>query len=116
MNSSPDGDAKANTLGIREYYSVNSWDRDLPGAALGGNIGYLRQTIPQFHQQGTRFMSAEASDNAGPNGLGCYLAAQMLWSFKNSDCNRHLMTAPPCLARDAGELLQPEEVVLRDVR
>jgi len=71
--------AKAKILGIREYYSVHPWDRDLPGAARGGNIEYLRTTIPHFHQSGARFMSAEASDNAGPNGLGYYLAARMLW-------------------------------------
>ena len=71
--------AKAKTLGIREYYSVHPWDRDLPGAARGGNIGYLRTTIPHFFHSGARFMSAEASDNAGPNGLGYYLAARMLW-------------------------------------
>ncbi|MBL9178035.1 MAG: DUF4838 domain-containing protein [Verrucomicrobiaceae bacterium] len=77
--------AKARTLGIREYYSVSTWDRDLPGASRGSNIGYLRTTIPHFHSQGARYMSAEASDNAGPNGLGCYLAARMLWDVKEAD-------------------------------
>lgn len=72
-------EVKAKTLGIREYYSVNTWDRDLPGAARGGNIGYLRTTIPHFHQSGARFMSAESSDNFGPNGLGYYLAGRMMW-------------------------------------
>lgn len=76
--------AKTRTLGIREYYSVNTWDRDLPGAARGGNIEYLRTTIPHFHASGARFMSAEASDNAGPNGLGCYLAARMLWDVNEA--------------------------------
>ncbi len=66
-------------LGIREYYSVNTWDRDQPGHARGGNLEYLRRTIPEFHSQGVRFMSAESSDNWGPNGLGYYLAAHMLW-------------------------------------
>jgi hypothetical protein len=37
-----------------------------------------------------------------------------LWSFKNSSGNRQLMTVPPCLARDASELLLPAEVVERD--
>jgi len=77
--------AKTHTLGIREYYSVNAWDRDLPGAARGGNLAYLKSTIPQFHAAGARFMSAEASDNAGPNGLGCYLAARMLWDVKEAN-------------------------------
>jgi len=69
----------AQTLGIREYYSVNPWDRDLPGAARGGNLEYLRQTIPHFYDKAVRFLSAESSDNWGPNGLGYYLAARMLW-------------------------------------
>lgn len=73
---------KATQLGIREYYSVNTWDRDLPGAASGGNIEYLARTIPHFHTKSARFLSAESSDNWGPNGLGYYLAARMLWDVR----------------------------------
>lgn len=69
----------ASTLGIREYYSVNTWDRDLPGAARGGNLDYLQRTIPHFREKSARFLSAESSDNWGPNGLGYYLASRMLW-------------------------------------
>jgi len=71
--------AQGATLGIREYYSVNTWDRDQAGQARGGNLEYLRRTIPEFHAKGARYMSAESSDNWGPNGLGYYLAARMLW-------------------------------------
>lgn len=70
---------KGTTLGVREYYSVNPWDRDMPGDPRGSNIAYLSRTIPFFHARGARFMSAESSDNWGPNGLGYYLAARMLW-------------------------------------
>ncbi len=70
---------QASTLGIREYYSVNTWDRDMPAQARGSNLEYLKRTIPEFHRRGARFMSAESSDNWGPNGLGYYLAARMLW-------------------------------------
>lgn len=70
---------KAGLLGIREYYSVNVWDRDLPASARGGNLAYLKRTIPEFYAKGARFMSAESSDNWGPNGLGYYLSARMLW-------------------------------------
>jgi len=77
--------ARGATLGIREYYSVNVWDRDQPGHARGGNLDYLRRTIPDFHAKGARFMSAESSDNWGPNGLGYYLAARMLWDVKQAD-------------------------------
>ena len=72
------------SLGIREYYGVNVWDRDLPAAARGGNINYLRRTIPDFRARGARFMSAESSDNWGPNGLGYYLASRMLWGREGS--------------------------------
>lgn len=67
------------TLGIREYYGVHVWDRDLPASSRGGNIDYLKRTIPEFRSKGARFMSAESSDNWGPNGLGYFLAARMLW-------------------------------------
>jgi hypothetical protein len=67
------------TLGIREYYSVHTWDRDLPGKARGSDLNYLAKTIPEFHAEGARFMSAESSDNWGPNGLGYYVASRILW-------------------------------------
>lgn len=70
---------KGAALGIREYYSVNTWDRDQPAHSRGSNIEYLKRTIPDFHAKGARFLSAESSDNWGPNGLGHYLAARMLW-------------------------------------
>jgi hypothetical protein len=71
-------------FGIREYYSVNTWDRDLPGAARGGNLAYLANTITNFHARGARFVSAESSNNWGPNGLGYYLATRMLWDTKEA--------------------------------
>jgi Domain of unknown function (DUF4838) len=76
--------AQGATIGIREYYSVNTWDRDQPGHARGGNPDYLRRTIPDFHAKGARFLTAESSDNWGPNGLGYYLAARMLWDLEEA--------------------------------
>ena len=73
------------TIGIREYYSVNTWDRDLPGRARGGNLAYLARTIPDFHSRGGRYLSAESSDNWGPNGLGYYVASRLLWNVKDAD-------------------------------
>ena len=75
----------ASLLGIREYYSVNTWDRDLPGAARGSRLDYLRQTIPHFHEKAARFISAESSDNWGPNGLGHYVASRILWDVHEAD-------------------------------
>ncbi len=73
------------TLGIREYYSVHTWDRDLPGKARGSRIAYLKQTIPDFHRRGARYLSAESSDNWGPNGLGYFLAARMMWDVTEAE-------------------------------
>ncbi|MGK0197050.1 MAG: hypothetical protein ACI91J_000315 [Yoonia sp.] len=80
--------AKGATIGIREYYSVNTWDRDMPGKARGSNLEYLSETIPAFHAAGARFMSSESSDNWGCNGLGYHLAARLLWDvseFENRE-------------------------------
>ncbi len=73
------------TIGIREYYSVMPWDRDLPQRARGSNLDYLRTTIPRFYQQGARFMNTEASDNWGPNGLGYYLTSRLLWDTQEAE-------------------------------
>ena len=73
------------TLGIREYYSVNTWDRDLPGRSRGSNLDYLQRTVPEFHQLGARYLSSESSDNWGPNGLGYYFASRMLWDIDEAD-------------------------------
>lgn len=71
--------AKARTMGIREYYSVWPWDHDMPGQARGAQLDYLARTIPDFYGSGARYLSAEASDNWGCNGLGYYLASRLLW-------------------------------------
>ncbi len=72
------------TLGVREYFSVHTWDRDLPGAARATRLSYIKETIPRFHAKGARFFSAESSDNWGPNGLGYYLAARLLWNVREA--------------------------------
>ena len=84
--------AKGATLGIREYYSVNTWDRDLPGAARGGRPAYLAETIPAFHAKGARFLSAESSDNWGPNGLGYYFASRVMWDVNEAKRRDALVT------------------------
>jgi hypothetical protein len=96
---------RVRTLGIREYYSVNTWDRDLPGAARGGNLEYLSKTIPEFHRAGARFLSAESSDNFGPNGLGYYIAARLLWDVREAD--RVDALVEDFLVRAFGEAREP---------
>lgn len=70
----------ARSLGVREYYSVNTWDRSLPARPKGADLRYLRESIPRFHGLGARFISAESSDNWGPTGLAYYVAARLMWN------------------------------------
>lgn len=95
------------TLGIREYYGVHPWDRDLPGAARGANLDYLAKTIPHFHQHGARFFSAESSDNWGPNGLGYFVAARMLWDTREASPKRVAALRADFLERAFGPAREP---------
>ncbi len=74
----------AEEIAIREYYSVYPWDRDMPARSRGSRIDYLKRTIPEFYQDGAKFMNAESGDNWGAHGLGYYLAGRMLWDTKEA--------------------------------
>lgn len=72
-------------LGVREYYSVNTWDRSLPGRPRGANLSYLKGSIPRFHDLGARHLSAEAGDDWGPAGLSYYIATRLMWDIREAD-------------------------------
>lgn len=72
--------AQGAKLGIREYFSVNAWDRDLPGRARAANTAYIAESIPRFYAKGARSFSAESGDNFGPCGLGYWMASRFLWN------------------------------------
>lgn len=79
------------TIGMREYYAVFPWDHDLPGQSRGSDLAYLRRSIPEFYAKGARFMSAESSDNWGPNGLGYYVASRILWDIDEAERVDHIV-------------------------
>jgi hypothetical protein len=72
-------------LGIREYYGVYPWDRDLPGQPRAADLGLLAESTRHFHRQGARFLCAESSDNWGVAGPGYYLLARLLWDLREAD-------------------------------
>ncbi len=76
--------SKGTILGIREYFSVNTWDRDLPGKSRGSNIDYIVKNIPYFYSEGARCFTSESSDNWGCNGLGYYVASRILWDIDDA--------------------------------
>ncbi len=71
-------------FGIRGYFSIIHWDQDLPGAARSSNHDYLADAITGYYNKGALFYTAESSENFGPNGLGYYLAARMMWDVNEA--------------------------------
>lgn len=68
------------TLGVYDYFSVYPWDFDLPGAAKAGRIYELAGAIKHYHKVGMVSYTAESSCNWGPNGLGYWMAAKLMWN------------------------------------
>ncbi|HWL53926.1 MAG TPA: DUF4838 domain-containing protein [Chthoniobacteraceae bacterium] len=71
--------------GIRDYLSVGSWDKSLPGKARASDPDYPKTHFPAWHQSGARYYETEASDSWGPYGLGYYLAHRLLWDVDGAD-------------------------------
>jgi hypothetical protein len=67
-------------LGVREYYSVNTWDRDLPGKARATSPGAVAESLSTYYSLGARFFITEAGDGWGPHGLAYWTAAASLWT------------------------------------
>jgi len=67
------------TLGVRDYFAVFTWDRDLPGKSRASSPGRVGQAIQKFFDLGARYYVSETSYSSGPNGLGHYVAARCLW-------------------------------------
>lgn len=68
------------TLGVYDYFSVYPWDFDLPGAAKAGRVYQLARAIKHYHELGLISYTAESSCNWGPNGLGYWMAAKLMWN------------------------------------
>lgn len=72
------------TMGVYDYYSVNTWHRDLPGFPGGSRLDYIAQSIPSWYRLGVRFFSAESGENWGPCGFGYFLASRLLWDVNEA--------------------------------
>ena len=77
---------KVRNLGFYDYYSVWRWDADLWPGGRAGNKNYVIDKIRLFQKlnaQSKAFatsISAESSNNWGPNGRGYYLASKLMWN------------------------------------
>ncbi|MCS7225088.1 MAG: DUF4838 domain-containing protein [Armatimonadetes bacterium] len=66
-------------VGVYDYFSVYPWDFDLPGAAKAARVTELAEKIKEYHRLGLTTYCAESSLNWGPNGLGYWIAARLMW-------------------------------------
>ena len=66
---------KARLLGIREYYNVIIWNRDMPR----WQVDRMRRSIPGFHAKGAIALNAESGNEWAPEGLNYYIASRLLW-------------------------------------
>jgi hypothetical protein len=67
-------------LGVRDYYSVNTWDRDLPGSARASSPRAVAESLSAYYSAGARFFISQAGDGWGPHGLAYWTAAASLWT------------------------------------
>ncbi len=73
---------KVSAIGLREYYGVEAWDWGLPGRARGARVAYHRKWIPFYADRNLNGVNAETNANWGAQGLGLYVASQLLWNPK----------------------------------
>jgi len=66
-------------LGVYDYFSVYPWDWDMPGKAKASRVYELAQAIRHYRDLGLSTYDAESGCNWGPNGLGYWLAARLMW-------------------------------------
>ena len=71
-------------MGVYDYWSVNTWHRDLPGTPGGSRLDDIAKSLLGLRHQGVRFFSSESGDNWGPCGLGYFLASRLLWDVSEA--------------------------------
>ncbi len=71
--------AKAQNLGIRDYFSVWDWDHNLPGSGRASNLSFISSKLPYYNNNNVDVMSAESTHSWGSLGLGYYIAGKLLW-------------------------------------
>lgn len=74
------------TTGIRDYMSFTSWEGfDAPYYSRAGRVEEYVEALSGFAKLPDKFYRAEMGDNWGPNGLGHYLAARILWDSREAE-------------------------------
>ncbi len=72
---------RASIIGIRDYYDTYVWSHGMPRRGRGGNVNWVKETLPFYYDRGARFMHANSTDSWAVNGLGYYVSARMMWDI-----------------------------------
>ena len=72
---------RASIIGIRDYYDTFVWSQGMPRRGPGGNVNWVKETLPFYHAKGARFMHANSTDSWAVNGLGYYVSARLMWDI-----------------------------------
>ena len=78
---------RASIIGIRDYYDTYVWSQGMPRRGPGGNVNWVKNTLPFYHDRGARFMHANSTDSWAVNGLGYYVSARLMWDI-NADAEK----------------------------
>jgi hypothetical protein len=71
---------KVKYFGIYDYWGVYDWTRDnLPSGRIG-STRYIAETVAGHVKHGLICMNGESGNSWGPQGIGFYLAARVLWN------------------------------------
>lgn len=74
---------QAKHVGVYDYWALFAWGGWTPGHSPAGNLKYLADVIPRYHELGARCWLSEADDAWGACGLGYYLSTRLFWNVKD---------------------------------
>lgn len=78
---------KAKVTGIYDYFSIYSWDQDVPGQSLAAMPATMINNIKKYYKMGAKGYEAESTTGWISKGLGHYLGAQLMWDI-NANTSR----------------------------
>ncbi|NUN92427.1 MAG: DUF4838 domain-containing protein [Verrucomicrobiae bacterium] len=73
---------KAKRLGVYAYYDVLQWAWERPGRSAAARLEKVQEELRMVHAEGVRSLSSEISNDFGPNGVGYYVIARLLWNVR----------------------------------
>jgi hypothetical protein len=71
---------KVKYFGLYDYWAVYDWTRDALPSGRTGSTRYVADNVASNVRRGVACLRAECGNSWGPQGVGHYLAAHVLWN------------------------------------